>query len=115
MKIRYLGPQPRVSVGPYGPHMRGEVKDYPDGFGEELLATSRRQRFEKVSGSAGADTPPDGAVLADMREIAERGGQEDFAWEGRPKPRVLEAVLGVDISAGTRDELWRRVVGERGE
>ena len=46
MLIKYLGPSDSVNVAPFGPHGKGEVKDYPDGFGKELLATSQKQQFE---------------------------------------------------------------------
>jgi len=45
-KIRYLGPADQVNVAPYGPHRRGEVKDYPDDFAMHLIRTSHRQHFE---------------------------------------------------------------------
>lgn len=57
MKIKYLGPIPLpekleggmwVNVHPYGQHDINEVKEYPDDFGEELLATSKSQRFEQI-------------------------------------------------------------------
>lgn len=46
MKIKYLGPSESVNVAPYGPHRKGEEKDYPDEFAEELLATSKKQKFK---------------------------------------------------------------------
>jgi len=48
MKIKYLGPSPSVNVAPYGAHKKEEIKDYPDKFGEALLATSKKQKFEAV-------------------------------------------------------------------
>lgn len=48
MKIKYLGPSPEVNIEPYGPHRKDEAKDYPDDFGQELLATSKRQKFEEI-------------------------------------------------------------------
>jgi hypothetical protein len=48
MKIRYLGPMDRVYVVPYGPHYRDEIRNYPDSFARELLATSTKQHFEAV-------------------------------------------------------------------
>lgn len=48
MKIKYLGPSSSVNVAPYGPHPKGQVVDYPDDFAEELLATSKKQRFTSV-------------------------------------------------------------------
>jgi len=50
MKIKYLGPRDKVNVEPYGPQKQNEVKEYPDDFGEELLATSVKQRFEALGG-----------------------------------------------------------------
>ena len=49
MKIKYTGPMTAVQVAPYGLHKAGEVKDYPDAFGKELIDTSTRQKFEVVS------------------------------------------------------------------
>ena len=48
MKIKYLGPMDAVNVGGFGPHRKGEVKDYPKTAGEALLASSRKQKFEAV-------------------------------------------------------------------
>jgi hypothetical protein len=48
MKIKYLGPSQSVTVIPYGRHLKNKVKDYPDDFGEKLMATSVRQQFEAV-------------------------------------------------------------------
>jgi len=50
MKIKYLGPSPVVKIAPYGDHRKDEVKDYPDEFGEDLLATSKKQKFEAIDG-----------------------------------------------------------------
>lgn len=49
MQIRYDGPRSDIEVGDFGPHKKGEVKEYPDEFGEALLATSRKQKFVAVS------------------------------------------------------------------
>jgi len=51
MFIKYLGPSDSVNVGGYGSHAKAEVKEYPDEFGEELLATSKKQKFEVVKGA----------------------------------------------------------------
>jgi len=48
MQIKYLGPSGDVNVAPYGPHRKGDVKEYPDDFAEELLATSIKQKFEAI-------------------------------------------------------------------
>jgi len=51
MKIIYRGPQDVVNVPPYGEHRKDQVKKYPDAFGKELLATSKRQQFEESKGN----------------------------------------------------------------
>jgi len=48
MFIRYLGPREEIDLPPHGRHLRGQLKDYPEDFGKELLATSKRQVFEVV-------------------------------------------------------------------
>jgi hypothetical protein len=48
MLITYLGPREEIELPPHGKHLRGQSKDYPDAFGMELLATSKRQKFEVV-------------------------------------------------------------------
>ena len=53
MKIKYLGPPPEVNVAPYGPHKQDEVKEYPDEFAEDLLATSKKQHFEAIEHKQG--------------------------------------------------------------
>lgn len=70
MKIRYLGPGDAVVVGGFGPHRRGEVKDYPDDVGEELLATSVKQRFEAVHPS------PDEMTVKELTAALEAEGVE---------------------------------------
>jgi hypothetical protein len=55
MRIKYLGPSPSVIVEPYGPHRQDEEKEYPDAFGAELLATSKKQRFEAVDAGGDSD------------------------------------------------------------
>lgn len=49
MKIKYSGPSDFVNVEPFGRHTKGAVKEYPDEFGTELLATSTKQQFELVA------------------------------------------------------------------
>jgi len=51
MLIKYMGPSDGVIVEPFGIHTRGQVKYYPDQFGKELLATSKKQKFEKIEDS----------------------------------------------------------------
>jgi hypothetical protein len=48
MLIMYLGPREEIELPPYGKHLRGTSKDYPDAFATELIATSKRQMFEVV-------------------------------------------------------------------
>lgn len=49
MDIVYLGPYESVNVAPYGDHRKGQLKQYPDEFGADLIATSRKNRFESVT------------------------------------------------------------------
>lgn len=51
MKIKYNGPGAFVMVEPHGMHKKGEVKEYPDDFGANLIETSRKQKFEVVDAS----------------------------------------------------------------
>lgn len=48
MLITYLGPREEIDLPPYGRHLRGQSKDYPEDFGKELIATSKRQMFQMV-------------------------------------------------------------------
>ena len=48
MKIKYLGPSSSVNVGEFGPHPKDTVKDYPEPVAKELLATAKKQKFERV-------------------------------------------------------------------
>lgn len=46
--IKYLGPRAEIEVQGFGPHRRGQTKEYPDTVADELVATAVRQRFELV-------------------------------------------------------------------
>lgn len=74
MKIKYTGPRDVINVAPYGLHGKDEVKDYPDEFGEDLLATSKKQKFEAVDGiKTGAlndMTVKELKALLDKREVS---------------------------------------------
>lgn len=48
MKLKYIGPLVAFSHAEYGHHVQGMVKEYPDDFAEELLATTKRQIFEVI-------------------------------------------------------------------
>ena len=80
MRIKYLGPSRSVNVGGYGVHMKGEVREYPDAVGEELLETGRKQRFERVGKDAGLTVPQIKAEL-DARKIEydPKARKEDLA------------------------------------
>lgn len=80
MKIKYLGPNDHVVVGSYGVHYRDEIKEYPDDFAKELLATSVRQRFEG-EGSIESKT------VAELTTILEAAGIEI-----PPKARKAELI-----------------------
>jgi len=59
MLIKYLGPSDKVNVGGHGLHLRKEVKEYPDDFAEELLATSQKQQFEEINSAPGKTKNPE--------------------------------------------------------
>jgi len=48
MFIRYLGPREEIDLPPHGKHLKGQLKDNPEGLAKELLATSKKQIFEAV-------------------------------------------------------------------
>jgi hypothetical protein len=70
MRIEYLGPGDAVNVGGHGPHRRGEIKDYPDDVGAELLATSKKQRFAAVEDPPPAPDPAPATVFEPEPEPA---------------------------------------------
>ncbi len=76
--IRYLGPGGSVMVHPYGRHAKDQEKEYPDDFATELLATSRRQRFEVVEGGgiADAEKDPKEMTVPELTELLEKLGIE---------------------------------------
>ncbi len=93
MQIKYVGPSPSVIVHPYGVHMKDKVREYPDDFGEELLATSHKQNFEQVGGQrSGAGSGGDEAVDPEKMTVAqlaeELGGNPD----GLKKAELVEQV-----------------------
>jgi len=71
MNIKYLGPSPEVNVASYGPHRKDAVKEYPDDFAEELLATSKKQKFELVHDDTGEEVEvalDESAPVVDLNE-----------------------------------------------
>ncbi len=80
MRVKYLGPSPEVNVAPYGPHSKGEAKEYPDEFGGELLATSKKQKF------AVAETDAEKAKKeADAKKKAEAEAKKKTEAEAKKK------------------------------
>lgn len=47
MKVRFLGPNAKVNTL-YGTHLKGEVREYSDAVGKELIETGVRNKFEEV-------------------------------------------------------------------
>lgn len=70
MDIIYLGPSESVNVGSYGDHRKGQLKQYPDDFGADLIATSIKNRFEAVPTEQ--EQQKDAEVSAIMEEITSR-------------------------------------------
>ena len=56
--IKYLGPSESVNVPPMGTHRQGEEKEYPDDFAADLIATSKKQKFEAVEKQLTENAPP---------------------------------------------------------
>ncbi len=63
MKLKYLGPRDSIMIQGNGLHEKGEIKEYPDDVGQDLLATSVKQKFEAVDDSVLSKTGKD---LPDM-------------------------------------------------
>jgi len=76
MQIKYLGPSDEVNVAPHGPHRKGDVKEYPDDFAEELLATSIKQKFEKVTALPAVEKPEKVAFLKPTANAAKKKGKK---------------------------------------
>jgi len=57
MKVKYLGPRDGVHVEPYGVHLKNQVKDYPDDFADDLIATSQKQQFKAMETRKPAAAP----------------------------------------------------------
>ena len=72
MKIKYLGPSASINVAPFGPHARGEEKEYPDDFGADLIATSKKQQFEVVAPPVGAGHARDLESTTESTENTEK-------------------------------------------
>lgn len=108
MKIKYLGRrQPdgalvgdSVEVGDFGRHLRGEVRDYPDEAGRELLATSHKQQFAVIE-EPGQEAQKGPTAVAEAQAIAEAApgpetptatatGPETGKKGGKPKGKAKE-------------------------
>ncbi len=105
MKIKYTGPADAVNVVGYGPHLRGEIREYPDEFAAGLLASSVRQRFEQVNpgsegdGSNEADTTaPEGMTVEQLKADLGLFVEAD-ALKGKKKAELAA------LWASTRDSL----------
>jgi hypothetical protein len=116
MKIKYLGPGDSVEVGGFGRHLRGQVKDYPEEAGRELLATSKRQQFEEVvtalpGGTQGDDTVNEiGGATGDAPPAPVEGGQEaqggtTAASEGEPKAEAAPEGEGAPAAPPVRPKV----------
>jgi len=69
MKIKYCGPGSFINVHPHGRHDKDEVKDYPDEFAEDLLATAKENKFEVVDGKSVDDNPLEKMTVAELQAI----------------------------------------------
>jgi hypothetical protein len=111
MKIKYLGPSPSVNVGGFGPHPKDAVVDYPDEVAEELLATSKKQKFEAVdSGSRPPEPATPEEILEAAKKVIEAG---DVTQDSKPKTEAIMEILGKKVSASERDEAWEKIEAEK--
>lgn len=92
MLIKYLGPSDEVIVAPYGPHKKDAVKEYPDDFGAELLASSKKQKFEEV------EAEPTGSLamsakdaIAAIKNAGSVMAVVNLLSEGEDRKSVIEA------------------------
>ncbi len=97
MIIKYLGPSESVNVEPYGSHAKDKIEEYPDDFGKELLATSKKQKFE-IYGDASD------AAEAEAKAKAEAEAKAKTEAEAKAKVEA-EAKAEVEAEAKTEEEL----------
>jgi hypothetical protein len=45
-KVLYEGPRGEINVVPFGKHAIGEEKEYPVDFAEDLVKTSKKNKFK---------------------------------------------------------------------
>ena len=60
MKIKYLGPSPSIRVGVLGTHIthvKGQIIDYPDEVGEDLLR-DKKNNFEAMTSNIKSSPSP---------------------------------------------------------
>jgi hypothetical protein len=87
MQVKYLGPGAWVNVGTYGRHNKDQVKPYPDGFAEELLATSKRNQWERMPGDESADAKTGETTQAEPAAPARHASPQGEA--GGPAPEDM--------------------------
>jgi len=129
MKIRYLGCRrpngelvgDSVGVGGFGSHLRGEVKDYPEDVGQELLATMRRQKFELVEDEAPKVTARKAGKAAVEEPVPAEGGTVEPAQEAPGGPGgglepgggpAVEPAGEVPTAAGVGGQAPRKAKGK---
>lgn len=54
MKVRFDGPREQIRTT-LGVHRKGEVKEYPEAVGRELIETGIRNKFSEVKAEAKAE------------------------------------------------------------
>lgn len=108
MKIKYLGPSPSVNVGEFGPHPKDVVIDYPDDVAEELLATSKKQKFERADSEDRPPATPE-EILEASKKVIKAGA---ITQDGKPKVEAIESILGKSVTAQARDEAWENIKAE---
>lgn len=54
----------------------------------------------------------DAAIKQAMLQLREANQREKFTGQGVPRTEAVEAIIGFDIHAKERDEIWRQIVAE---
>jgi len=70
MRVKYLGPRDQVFVPPYGRHWKDKIEPYPDEFAEDLVATSKKNKFEFANDEEGLDNESETAAASDDLAVA---------------------------------------------
>ena len=101
MKIKYLGPSKSVIVAPHGTHKKDETKDYPDEFAEDLLVTSKKQKFEAVDGVICETGALEDMTVAALKELL---GKLDVSYDSKAtKAELIKLIESSTAESAKKD------------